>query len=84
MATLPRRPSMQTRIGTPSPLGATWDGDGVNFAVTAPTATAVELALFEDRTPTAGERTFPMYHGRGGVWHLRVEDLGPGQALGKV
>ena len=34
--------------GTPYPLGATFDGDGVNFALFSENATAVELCLFDD------------------------------------
>src|SRR4249920_3598327 len=33
--------------GTPYPLGATWDGVGVNFAVFSEHATRVELCLFD-------------------------------------
>ncbi len=32
--------------GSPSPLGATWDGAGVNFALFSEHADAVELCLF--------------------------------------
>ena len=32
--------------GQPYPLGATWDGHGVNFALYAENATKVELCLF--------------------------------------
>jgi isoamylase len=34
--------------GLPYPLGATWDGLGVNFALFSAHATKVELCLFED------------------------------------
>ena len=37
--------------GKPYPLGATWDGQGVNFALFSQNATGVELCLFE--TPDA-------------------------------
>jgi pullulanase/glycogen debranching enzyme len=40
------------REGLPYPLGATWDGKGVNFALFSAHATRVELCLFEDE----GER----------------------------
>jgi glycogen operon protein len=53
--------------GSPFPLGATWDGDGVNFAVWSTTATAVDLCLFdgdskESRIPL-GETTYKVWHG---------------------
>src|SRR5205085_1850760 len=37
------------REGLPHPLGATWDGDGVNFALFSANATRVELCLFDER-----------------------------------
>jgi isoamylase len=33
--------------GEPYPLGATWDGSGVNFALFSENATGVELCLFD-------------------------------------
>ncbi len=44
--------SASLQPGSPSPLGATWIGDGVNFAVCASGASRVELCLFDDQ----GER----------------------------
>ena len=38
---------MRIRPGAPYPLGATWDGLGVNFAIFSENATKVELCLFE-------------------------------------
>jgi pullulanase/glycogen debranching enzyme len=38
---------MKTRPGAPYPLGATWDGAGVNFALFSENATGVELCLFD-------------------------------------
>ncbi|HET7837443.1 MAG TPA: hypothetical protein VFL43_16615, partial [Variovorax sp.] len=40
------------REGSPFPLGANWDGLGVNFALFSAHATKVELCLFDE----AGER----------------------------
>ena len=34
--------------GRPYPLGATWDGTGVNFALFSENATGVELCLFRN------------------------------------
>ena len=44
---------MFTRVwpGKPYPLGATWDGSGVNFALYSENATMVELCLFGGRAP---------------------------------
>ena len=41
----------RTRPGRPYPLGATWDGAGVNFALFSEHATAVALCLFDERDP---------------------------------
>ena len=38
---------MKIRPGQPYPLGATWDGAGVNFAIFSESATGVELCLFD-------------------------------------
>ena len=40
----------QSRImqGRPNPLGATWTGLGVNFALFSANATKVELCLFDN------------------------------------
>jgi pullulanase/glycogen debranching enzyme len=39
----------QSRVqeGQPYPLGATWDGSGVNFSIFSANATKVELCLFD-------------------------------------
>lgn len=36
--------------GRPHPLGAIWDGTGVNFALYSENATRVELCLYDNRT----------------------------------
>ena len=36
---------MKVWPGNPYPLGATWDGSGVNFALFSENATGVELCL---------------------------------------
>ncbi len=38
---------MRTWPGRPYPLGATWDGGGVNFSIFSEHATKVELCLFD-------------------------------------
>ena len=40
---------VQVYPGEPYPLGATWDGKGVNFALYSENATGVELCLFDSR-----------------------------------
>ena len=48
--------AMMVWPGAPAPLGATWDGEGTNFALFSEHATAVELCLF-DRPEDARERS---------------------------
>ena len=67
--------------GSPNPLGATWDGLGVNFALFSANATRVELCLYDD----AGERevaraTLPEYTDE--VWHGYLPDARPGTTYG--
>ena len=73
---------MRARPGQPHPLGATWDGEGVNFALFSEHATAVELCLFErpdDAAETSRVRlTEPEEH----VWHVYLPDVRPGQLYG--
>ncbi|HXF64904.1 MAG TPA: glycogen debranching protein GlgX [Caldilineaceae bacterium] len=68
--------------GSPYPLGATWDGAGVNFALFSEHATAVDLCLFnslEDRTETLRIR-LPEYTDH--VWHCYLPSVRPGQLYG--
>jgi isoamylase len=65
--------------GTPSPLGSTWDGRGVNFALFSRHAAAVELCLFDG----AGVETrIPVSARSLQVWHVYVPGLAPGQRYG--
>ncbi|MBY4945171.1 glycogen debranching protein GlgX [Cupriavidus respiraculi] len=67
--------------GFPFPLGATWDGNGVNFAIFSANATKVELCLFDDNGTREVERiTLPEYTDE--VWHVRVDGLQPGAVYG--
>ncbi len=68
-----------TRVwpGRPDPIGATWDGAGVNFALFSENAEAVELCLFDDET-TERERV-PIVQRSGDVWHAYLPGLRPGQ-----
>jgi glycogen operon protein len=68
--------------GRPYPLGATWDGIGVNFALFSEHATAVELCLFD--SPYAGRESIriPLAEQTDQVWHGYLPDLRPGQLYG--
>jgi hypothetical protein len=77
-------PVSQRRVwpGKPYPLGATWDGRGVNFAIYAEHATKVELCLFD--SPDAQQETerIPLPEKTDMVWHVFLPDLTPGQLYG--
>jgi glycogen operon protein len=67
--------------GEPNPLGATWDGRGVNFALFSAHASAVELCLFE---PTGRHETQRIHlpHRTDQVWHGYLQGVKPGQLYG--
>src|SRR3954468_24192281 len=68
--------------GRPYPLGATWDGAGVNFALFSEHASKVELCLFEgpDDTQESARITLPEHTDM--VWHGYLPDVLPGQLYG--
>ncbi|MBN3767557.1 glycogen debranching protein GlgX [Burkholderia sp. Ac-20365] len=67
--------------GLPFPLGATWDGKGVNFALFSAHATKVELCLFDDEGKNELERIeLPEYTDE--VWHVHVAGLKPATVYG--
>jgi glycogen operon protein len=65
--------------GVPYPLGATWDGAGVNVAIFSENATGVELCLFDDH---GSERRVRLRDQTDRVWHGYLPDLRPGQRYG--
>lgn len=69
------------RSDRPHPLGATWDGAGVNFSIFSEHATGIELCLFDTATPE-GEQRLPLQKGRHHIWHVYVPGIGPGQLYG--
>ncbi|MEI7429504.1 MAG: glycogen debranching protein GlgX [Betaproteobacteria bacterium] len=60
--------------GRPWPLGAHWDGSGVNFALFSAHAERVELCLFEEGTM----RTLPLPRCSDQVWHGYLTGAKPG------
>ena len=69
-------------LGYPYPLGATWLGNGVNFALFSETAASVDLCLFD--TPDARQENIriPMTEHTDQVWHIFLPDVRPGQLYG--
>ena len=73
---------MQLWPGNPFPLGAVWDGQGVNFALFSENATKVELCLFDRADDRESSACLPLegptYH----IWHGYAPDLTVGQHYG--
>jgi glycogen operon protein len=67
--------------GVPYPLGASWDGLGVNFAVFSAHAEKIELCLF-DRHGRRETMRLPLPSFTGEVWHGYLPNAGPGLAYG--
>ena len=68
----------RTRPGRPYPLGATWDGGGVNFALFGEHATAVALCLYDERDPGKEIRQVRIEQRTDQVWHVYVPGIRPG------
>ncbi|MFN3886261.1 MAG: glycogen debranching protein GlgX [Aquabacterium sp.] len=68
--------------GHPSPLGATWDGAGVNFALFSSTAERVELCLFREAEDSEAFATFTLPRRHGHIWHGYLPEAGPGLLYG--
>ena len=67
--------------GKSYPLGATWDGLGVNFALFSAHATKVELCLF-DRYGKAEVARIELPEYTDEVWHGYLPDARPGMLYG--
>ena len=77
----PASPVPAMLAGRPLPLGATWTGDGVNFALFSAHAEAVYLCLFD----TSGRRELariPLPERTGDTWHGFLPGAGPGLLYG--
>jgi len=74
---------MATKLlpGRPYPLGATWDGSGVNFAIHSETSERIELCLFDGIATVERER-FQLLERTAFVWHGYIRGLQPGQLYG--
>ena len=74
--------SLRVWPGAPHPLGATWDGVGVNFAIFSEHATRVELCLFDSVDAEMESLTIPLPEHTDMVWHGYLPDVHPGQLYG--
>jgi len=73
---------MKVRPGSPYPLGATWDGLGVNFALFSEHATRIELCLFDSVSASCESARIPLREHTDMVWHGYLVDVRPGQLYG--
>ncbi|MEO8482865.1 MAG: glycogen debranching protein GlgX [Acidobacteriota bacterium] len=73
---------MRAWPGSPFPLGATWDGSGVNFALFSEHATKVELCLFDSAEATSESLCVPLVDHTDTIWHVYLPDVRPGQLYG--
>jgi isoamylase len=80
-STIPGGMRMEVWPGQPYPLGATWDGEGVNFALFTEHASKVELCIFD---PTGNQEiarvALPEYTDQ--VWHGYLPDARPNLLYG--
>jgi isoamylase len=73
--------SRRVREGLPHPMGATWDGKGVNFSLFSANATKVELCLFDQSGKMETDRIeLPEYTDQ--IFHGWVEGVTPGTPYG--
>jgi len=68
--------------GRPSPLGATFDGNGVNFALFSEHATRVELCLFDSPDAPGETQRIALPERTAQVWHGYLPDVRAGQIYG--
>ena len=68
--------------GSAFPLGATYDGQGVNFALFAENATGVDICLFNSMEDETESIKIRVKERSNHVWHAYVPGLKPGQLYG--
>jgi glycogen operon protein len=73
---------LRARPGHPHPLGATWDGAGVNFALFSEHADAVELCLFDPARPGREIHRVSLRERTNHVWHVYLAEASPGLLYG--
>ena len=73
---------MRVWPGQPYPLGATWDGAGVNFALFSEHATGVDLCLFDAKDPSRETRRIAVTERTDQIWHVYLPEARPGLLYG--
>ena len=77
-----KRRNLRLWAGNPYPLGATWDGAGVNFALFSEHATEVDLCLFDSADAKTESHRIPLPEQTDMVWHAYLPEARPGQLYG--
>lgn len=72
---------LEVHPGSPYPLGATWDGQGVNFAVFSEHAQQMELCLFKTGD-NPDQQVINIQEVSHNVWHIYLKGIQPGQLYG--
>ena len=75
-------PGARQYPGTPAPLGATWDGSGVNFALFSEIAERVELCLFDAAYGQPEAARIELTEKTDNVWHTYLPEARPGLLYG--
>jgi isoamylase len=73
---------MRVWPGSPFPLGATWDGEGVNFSLFSEHAEGVELCLFDSPDDPKETERVELSERTDLIWHAYLPDVRPGQLYG--
>ena len=74
--------AMRVWPGRPYPLGATWNGSGVNFAIFSEHATKIELCLFNEANDKKETQRIELKEQTDLVWHCYLPEIVPGQVYG--
>ena len=72
----------EIRPGSPYPLGATCDAEGVNFALYSRSAEGVTLCLFDRPDTNTPVQTIALKNRTRFVWHVYCLECKPGQLYG--
>jgi glycogen operon protein len=71
--------TVKTWPGKPYPIGVTWTGDGVNFAIFSARAVKIELCLFDSLDAPKEFARIPLREQTEQVWHVFLPEALPGQ-----
>ena len=70
---------IQVWPGKPYPLGATWDGQGVNFTLFSENASGVELCFYSADAPNHETNRIRLTERTHQIWHSYLPGIAPGQ-----